>query len=571
MDMVNIQQYIDNPKKLFNELYKVKINNNQEDNELKHLIIELNNNQNIDICEYAIKAINQKFNCFNVNNVLTNSIPYLNLNISSYCEYLNTIFQCFSNDSASFRQYESIQNLLKEQPNIAKQLLSGLIQRNEPFIAEHVSILLRHLYKNSYTKIIDFINQHNVYTTQGAILALGNLDYENSNSANKVLGIFKGIALNDLENTGEVITISVLKMKHFGEGFKLQILKLLNTNNSQIHFQVAQYLSLECKILSNEKWFENCLMGLNKTSCKYKDIINKLDHLLSELVKTNKPLFKKFFTSWIIHSDYPQVTNELQDLFDSTFHAICKDKKLLQELITDYFNHDTQLVNQAGAELILFCNRDKTSNIEFDKNILKALDADDILYICRKMLGYLIDAKTLCSLSYSVLATRVRNKQIVGIITDIFINHIGYNYLGTTLDFLNKKISNKIKSKSLYIALQNIIDKLNNNKKTYESLPVLNEIKPSKRQIYKEELANSKFINKAIEESQQDSVFNIIATTIHLKYGVSSCSYRDGNYSDFNHMSHFSHSMEIPKGQIVHPISLELDRFHFRLAKRGEK
>ncbi len=567
---LDIQQYKNNPLDLFNYLNKVKIDNRKKDPEkLKNLIIELHNNQGIDIFKYAIKAIDKKFSCFDINDILTDSIPFLSLNLSSYCDYLKVLFRCFNDDFASYKQYELTNKLLQQQSKIAKHLLNELIPRGETFIVEHISIILTHLYKNSYEETINFINKHNTNTTQGAILALGNFACKSSDLANDILELLKKIALEDMDNMGEVVTISLLKMKHHGGDFKLQILELLKTNNSQIHFQVSRHLSFECGFLSNEKWFEKFLMSFDKTSCEYRGIIDNLDRLLHDLIKTNKSLFKQFFTSWIVHSDYPQSKNELQDLFDSTFYVISTDKELVQELITNYFNHDNRLVNQAGAELILFCNRSKTSNIEFDSDILKTLSFDDILYICRKILGYLIDVEIFCSLSYSVLGARIRNKRIVGTITDIFINHIGYNYPSTTLDFLNKKISNKDVSKSLRIALQFIIDELNKNREIYDSLPRLNELQPPKQQVYQGELACSKYMNKLMGENQEGSLSSLFSK-VYLKYGTGSCSYRSGNYSEISYMNYISHSVEIPRAQVVHPVSLELENFHFRLAKRGE-
>ncbi|CAB5498360.1 hypothetical protein [Bathymodiolus thermophilus thioautotrophic gill symbiont] len=564
---LDIQQYKSNPLALFNYLYKIKINDYEEESgELKKMIIELHNNHNIDICEYAIKAIESKFNCLNANDVLINSIAYLNLNLTSYCNYLGVIFQYFGSNSF---QYKLTSNLLKEQPNITKKLLNKLTQQDEAFIVEHISIILTKLYGNSYVKIINLINKYNIFTTQGAILALGNLKHENnSTDANKILDTFEKSSEN-IEDLGEVTTISLLKIQHLGKGFKLQILKLIKTNNLQIHFQVSQHLSLRCETLSNEKWFEKSLMSFNKTNCEYRNIINNLDFWLSNLIKFNKPLFKKFFISWIIHSDYSQSKSELQDLFKSTFRTISEDKKLLQELITDYFNHDNRLINQAGAKLTLFFERNKVNNIEFDRDILKTLNIDDITYMCRKMLGYLIDVKTLCSLSYSILTVRIRNKRMSNIVINIFIDYIGCNYLSTTLDFLNDKISTKGISKSLRIALQLIIDELNNKKKILELLPRLNELKPSKQKIHQEELANRKQMNKLITESQKGSLVSCFSK-IYLKYGTGSCNYRSGNYSELSYMNHFSHSIEIPRAQIVHPVSLALENFRFRLVKRGE-
>ena len=580
IEELNLDEYKDNPLGLFEKLLQIwrqEIRNN--DKKTTKIIVELNKKHGLDLCDLALQAMDGGFQCFDAHDILEGALPFLDHNLKSIFKYLKKLNSSMQGDRASGIQYRPIAKLTNEQPQFVRELLEDLIKSGEPFVVGYISTIFENLpnigIEDLHSEILTLISHIEEPVVQGAVITLGNLKYDiktNKGIIEKTFIAFDELLEKKSEAINQAITSSLGELYYLGIEAQSRLLALSKRNDPQICFQVSRFLFIQYKNLTNDEWFKEVLMTLSATHCQYKGIIDNLDHVLYGLLGTenNQSLVECFFTAWFLNSDYQRNEHKLDSLFGSTLSKLSKDVVFFDTLITKYLNHDNYKVNQAASELIRYSNLYKKRPINLDQSIIKSLDIDDVLYICRKILGYLFDVKTLCSLIYSVLTAKPKDTNVKGLVHDIFFKHIGMNFLGTTLEFLKEKLSVADLPEELESTVRDIVDALESHQKMIKSLPRLNELFVPKRYTYQISLEESKNMNKAMEEAQEGSITSLIATKIPLKYGRSWFSYRNGKYCSPSNLSSFSHSVEIPRSEIDNPVSASMQRAGFQMARRGD-
>ena len=121
---------------------------------------------------------------------------------------------------------------------------------------------------------------------------------------------------------------------------------------------------------------------------------------------------------------------------------------------------------------------------------------EDILYISRKTLGYVIEPNLLCSLIFSILDKERIDNKLTGLVIEIFTVFIGENYPNVAIDFLKgikpSEINVEIKNNASKIIIRNI----EKYQSKISSLPRLKELFPPKQQSYQIALEQRKNMKK---------------------------------------------------------------------------
>ncbi len=119
----------ENPSALFGELHNIWREEIREKNKFScQCIQELNDKHCIDICLLGVQAIDNGFNCWDVLLILQDAIPKINNNIDSVIQLFERFHKSMQGDLASGQQYLPVEQLTKEQPIFARQLLDKLLR-----------------------------------------------------------------------------------------------------------------------------------------------------------------------------------------------------------------------------------------------------------------------------------------------------------------------------------------------------------------------------------------------------------------------------------------------------------
>ena len=118
-------------------------------------------------------------------------------------------------------------------------------------------------------------------------------------------------------------------------------------------------------------------------------------------------------------------------------------------MVTKYINHDNHHIVRSAFGIINYVWLYLETKIVLDQSILQSFTQEELLYVCRKILGYVYFADVLQSLFYSILTAIIENSQSVQLVVDIFISFIAKEYPTATLAFLQDKQTSDEQNKEL--------------------------------------------------------------------------------------------------------------------------
>jgi hypothetical protein len=570
-----------------NEKYKIFKNNpdvlfsetdSDNEQEKKQLFIELNHNDNIDICEYAVKAIERGDDVFYINSILDNIISDLKLNMKSLFKYFRIINKLMQSDLLSFKQYTQIQSITIKQPIFAEEFMEYLMLSNELFVYQYIVEIIMNLNKldniEKHSRFLVMANSNIEQETICGINGLGRINYSDDNFdlLSKTLSCLDSLVKQENHLINGSVTNSFGLMHYIGDKAISRLINLSKRDDPFILMEIARFLCHEFEKIYKEIYFEKLLSSLIKVNSEYLGIIRYMDMLLYSMIKKgdNINLVINFLIKWMTTSDCKPDKIETLQLFKSTFSIIFSKLDILQEALLLLLNNDNVFAPRLAAHIISTNKHSKKQNIFFNIDSLLDIHETDIIYICHKILGYFIDAETILSLFYSLLIGKKENKNIVNFLSNCFIEYVGYNYPLTTIEYL-EKIHN---DKEIDITLRNIIDYILSKTKIFlkekTNKQKLKELTPSRKDnniLRKEEWR----INQKIDElTDEKSIFKQISSKSYMKYGIKFSYYMNGNITEPQQLKSLSVSMELPYSLLVDPVKFEEDGFNFRSFKRKE-
>jgi len=201
--------------------------------------------------------------------------------------------------------------------------------------------------------------------------------------------------------------------------------------------------------------------------------------------------------------------------------------------------------------------------------LLDTFNETDLLYLVRRMLGFVYSEDHLLSLTISLLKTKDPQQRVFGIVYSVLAEEVGMDYPDLTIKTLDE--ARNTTTDTEWIALySSAIEIINGRMEAIEVMQRIEELKlpPNiQRQFAK---AHAKQMNNLVKEARKESIFGQIATEIPIKAGSGWFSFRDGGYTDTSHLHSHSHSLPLPRRHLLDSVGYELSRRNMRLAKRGK-
>ena len=276
------------------------------------------------------------------------------------------------------------------------------------------------------------------------------------------------------------------------------------------------------------------------------------------------------FTDWFKTNakDMPKDKSVVK-LFESTVAALAKHIQLLSQVITDWFLSDDKQLAKTAAGILSYLWAHGFKNPEFSVPILDTLEERDLLFLARRILGF-VTMETSFSLTLSILKTRDAPKRAFGVVYALSVDELGKDYPDSTIATLEKAASLKTDPEWLAYyskakeAIKKRLDEL-------EALPRLAELKPQPHLVRQFAKARAEQMRDTAEEAQKGSIIRQIATEIPIKAGHGWFSFRDGNYTETYQMQSFSQSISLPRRYVLDEVGYETFLLGLRLAKRSDE
>lgn len=304
----------------------------------------------------------------------------------------------------------------------------------------------------------------------------------------------------------------------------------------------------------------------------FKGAIDELDNALARLLTQpiNVTVVVAVLTKWAArHGKRVAIDKTLADLFHDTVSKLSLMDAVWPAFVTDWLLSDRQEHAACLAGVLTNLSYREPKLLRLDKDRLDALDPADLLFLARRMLGYVHDRSQVTSMALSMLESRNAKDRIFPMLRALLVDEIGYDYPGSTVKAC-RTVANSCTTSDVKAFLSGVADTLEQTGNTFSDLPRLNELKPPKSLRRQFALARAKQMSESFEEAQKKSVWRLITTEIPIKAGAGTFSYHDASYGPPMQMSSMSHSIEIPRREIFDPVGNAIRGLGFRHAKRVE-
>lgn len=345
------------------------------------------------------------------------------------------------------------------------------------------------------------------------------------------------------------------------------IFLIRKNNNPSTNKVISSFLFLNSKAILESEFLKKLFLTFTNIPYKSKEIISNLDFILMNLLKTDFELFFDFITKWIDESDFKNNSISFCEIWSSFLSSLDFNKQVAF-IYTTYFLKDEIEYHRVAADIIH--NKGIMSEYIFnlDEEIIKKCDVDDIIFLCRKILGHIYDIKIMCDLFNSLLRIKIQDKRIVKIVTDIIIT-LSDDYGFPVLEYVKKQINSEIPDMAeIYKSILPSVEAYS-EKKNKLSYPELLANYEQKVTISRKKVEEYKEIAKKTESK---SVFLKLVKHVKILYGKGFCFTTDNApESKTSTFSKIEHSFYCSKRDFFCPVDSEMERFFFRIAKRGEK
>jgi hypothetical protein len=335
---------------------------------------------------------------------------------------------------------------------------------------------------------------------------------------------------------------------------------------------IADSLSRNLPEMKDKPYFREWVRFLCKLPSSSTGVIERFDHLLSRLLADpdQQEFAVSCLTLWVCNngSENPR-DHFVPELFDITTFELAKRPELLSQVITDWFLNDNRKLPAAAAGLLSRLGIAGVESPVFNTWILDTLDERDLLFLARRLVGFIFFEGSLLSLALSLFRTKNASQRVYTILHSLFVDELGYDYPTSTIDAL-ELLKSTDADEDLKTFCTAVVEAIKGRMDELAALPRLVELMPSsslQRQFRK---ARAKQMEASIENARKGSLIAQIATEVPIKAGVGSFSFREGVYTSPSYLKTLSHSVVLPRRYLLDSIGYERQLLMLRNVDRNE-
>lgn len=534
----------------------------------------------VDVLAAGARRIRSGSNVFDVLHLVEAALPYLNnLAVPSIIDLIAAKYEPTKNDMVAGRINRVLEEWLEKKPDVARELHSKVLKN----LSEATSSLLGNaivaLSKSDYAAGVemartdarsDVLMQAQVGTwTLGRLLLDGHAPPEAINVV--VEAVINLIGSEQPELRSQAIRASVDAM-HTTSAFDSLLLSLAEGGDQDVLCAAASALFLKSKEIGERGLTQRWLQLLTALKPEFKGAIRDLDYAMSQLLSEpgHGEIVVSTLGQWTAnHGPQVPIDSSTAELFNDTLRALSNLEETWSSLVTDWLLSDRQTHAAALAGILTQFSHPSPTEIKLDKSRLDKLSTDDLLFLARRMLGYVHDRAQVTSLALSMLQSNDAEKRIYPVLRPLLVEEIGYDYPASTADALHKA-AQEMSSLGNQDFLRAAADAISQVTEAQSALLSINELRPPTRLRRLFSRARAKQMDNSFEEANKNSIWRQIATRIPLKAGAGTFNYRDSSYGPSMKLSSVSHSIELPRREAFDPIGNSIRHLGFRLAKRDE-
>lgn len=530
-----------------------------------------------DIFPIATNAIKSKSaRVFDVLHVIEAALPYLEeIPADGVLSLIAEQHEGTKNDLAGGMLFNKLQERLVDLPDTCLEIHALLIddasEATISLYATAVVALAKSSPENALSLVLEDVESSNPILKSIAVWTLGRL-LTSSLVATDSFQDVTDIIIKNMSSQEAKIRQTAIRAAAFAvqttDAFDKHLIQLGEAQDQLALSAIAEIL-FQIKNRANfHDWFR-LMSGLSPSSI---GAINLFDIMLSQMlpIKTEQQFALSCITEWVkLNANAVPRDKQFTELFDSTSHQLANQAELLSQVITDWFLSDHQQHASAAAGLLSYLWVHGLRKLEFSTARIDTLGQSDMVFLARRLVGYVISEDHLLSLTLSLLKTQNANVRAYGMVNSLLVEEIGKDYPSRTIELLEVAKAEAV-DVGLIQFYSSAIEAISARVNELNALPRLDELRPSPSLQRQFASARAKQMNESMEEMREKSIIRKLATEIPIKAGVGFFNFHDGGYAEPTQMQSISQYVSLPMREVLDTVGYEISRLMYRNVKRDE-
>ncbi|CAI1571947.1 hypothetical protein [Serratia liquefaciens] len=541
---------------LVSDLYVQEIHS--KETVLAVALSELHNSGVIDIVK-IVRGVDKSScgrNFFTILHAFENALPTLDARIEDVLHCLVHLTQQAGRDLAIGGIYKAFERYCSEEAHRPRDSVGFILAQSElnayaPFLSSSILAYGSDCVVEAIQMTESLIANRNEMVRNQAYFTLGRLGVDET-KANVIWELISGNAVSENDND---CCASILRATlHLGEKFPSywpQIEEFLITfverGSTEVLYIISNIAAFQRFDLPKSV-LHLMVKQLTNVSSEHKGIIDNIDHLLVKLVERGESslaveLLESILAAGVKFKTLDYFSNELISKYQELRNHIITKWLLYGEVplchnILDLLHDATGKEIELKAEMTLLDNEVKQ------------------VFVSRKVIGWLF-TRPISTASFILSISEFASTNTIKELEDILYYPLLLSYPGELKRFFQSCIDNGIQK---YLC-ERLLAKYKSYHADIENVFEINELKAPNENLSVYWKDFDKSMQKAHEEASKSSFIRMLAKTQVLLYGNSSIYYMhqgDGkSVRQEMQMQTFSHSTEMPRLNVLDPVSLD--------------
>lgn len=533
----------------------------------------------LDVLASGAEYIRNGWNVFDVLHLVEAALPYLNrLEVPSIIELCVAKYEPIKNDLAGGAINGALEAWLEARPSDAQELHARVLENLSEATASLLGNTVVALSKSDYSLAVEIakkdVGSGIFLRAQTGVWTLGRLlldDRVLPTSINVVVEAVVDLIEREQGDLKSQAIRAATGAMHVISAFDLILQRLAEADDQVVLCAAASAMFLKAKEIRERGLTHRWLELLTALRPEFKGAICDLDYAMSGLLSepANVQMVVSVLRQWVAnHGQGGSIDSNTAELFDDTIRKLFPLDACWASLVTDWLLSDLQKHAAALAGILTQLTNHTNAEVHLDKNRLDGLASEDLVFLARRMLGYVHDRAQLTSLALSMLQAKDAEKRIYPVLGELLVDEIGYDYPESTVDACRQaaETASSDRDKAFLMEVASAINRIT---EAQSALPSLSELRPPTRLRRLFARARAKQMGESFEEASKNSVWRQFTTQITIKAGRGTFTYQDTSYGPSMKLSSMSHSIELPRREAFDPIGNSIRHFGFRVAKRG--
>lgn len=562
---------------MLNKIYKKEIGKKYKVS--GRVLAQLHNSEKIDAYNWGREAIIAGVRVFTALQVMEGAVnSFENARAESIFHFFTGHYDTVKNDAFGGMVYSNLQPWFAQHPDTAREVIH--LHESNPDEKSNglYTCSLRGLSEIEFSAALELLvsasQSPNLWISRPAVYVMGLVDYSDP-SRNTALKKTVQICSQIIRALGHpLLGTAVCTLCNLVALNENAIVKVLDEVGKRAEpealFALSDFLWREAKTTEEKDWFWPMVLHLTSTKADHKGILENLDMMLDGWVRDpeRRPRVLEFLNTWI--SKQPKDTFDgdgLDAFFSSTVHGLAEQLTILSRVLTDWLLQEDGRYPLVAQKLVSRFHMENAF-LELDPVIIDQLSMEEIRFLLRRILGYVVGDEMQVRLVFSLVRTREAKDRTFGYVASVLRDQVGNDYPYQTIEYLKDRQNAEEETSEVRELCNQIVTDLQAGLDALDALPALKEFRSSSMKALRFAKERRRQMNEAFEEASKNSIFRQLATHIPLKAGLRSFQAINGRYTDPMELKGMSHSIAIPRSEISDPAGAARERLLFRRAKR---